>query len=257
MKRKKYEKQLRELHVELVALQDWVKEQGLRIVVVFEGRDAAGKGGVIKAMTQRVSPRVFRTVALPAPTERERTQVYIQRYAAHFPSAGEIVIFDRSWYNRPGVEVVMGFCTPADRDKFLKEIPLIEQMMIDDGIILIKYWLEVSPEQQLKRFNERITDSRKQWKLSPIDLESRSKWYDYSRARDMMMDATDTDLSPWNIVRADDKHAARLNCITHFLSRIPYEKPEPEDVNLKDINRDNAYDDDVPMQSRRYVPAIY
>ena len=257
MRNKVYEKALRKLHIELVAVQEWVKEKDKRIIVVFEGRDAAGKGGIIKAMTRRVSTRVFRTVALPAPTERETSQVYFQRYFAHFPSAGEVVIFDRSWYNRAGVEVVMGFCTPEERDRFLVECPLVEQMLIDDGVILIKYWLEVSQERQLRRFNERIEDSRKHWKLSPIDLESRSKWYDYSRARDVMMDATDTDFAPWNIVRSDDKYAARLNCITHFLDQIPYHKPEPIDVHLKDINGDASYNDAAPMKKRNYVPEIY
>ena len=257
MDRKEYEKKLRKLHVELNHLQAWVKQEQLRIVVVFEGRDAAGKGGVIKAMTERVSPRVFRKVALPAPTEREKTQIYSQRYVAHLPAAGEVVIFDRSWYNRAGVEVVMGFCTPEERDKFLHETPMVENMIIDDGIILIKYWLEVSSQQQQKRFQERISDARKHWKLSPMDLESRRRWYAYSRARDMMMDATDTAQSPWYVVRSDDKRKARLNCISHFLSQIPYKKQESPDVALPERDRSDAYDDDEPMEGRRYVPEIF
>ena len=257
MDRKEYEKKLRKLHVELNHLQAWVKEKKLRIVVIFEGRDAAGKGGVIKAMTGRVSPRVFRTVALPAPNEREKTQIYIQRYVAHLPAAGEIVVFDRSWYNRPGVEVVMGFCTPEERDRFLEVCPAYENSLIDEGIILIKYWLEVSSEQQKKRFRERISDSRKHWKLSPMDLESRRRWYAYSRARDMMMDATDTEHAPWHIVPSDDKRRARLNCISHFLSQIPYKKQEAPDVALPERDDSDAYDDAAAMKDRRYVPEIF
>jgi len=254
MKRKEYEKKLTTLHAELSHVQEWVKEKQLRIVVVFEGRDAAGKGGVIKAMTERVSPRVFRKVALPAPTEREKTQIHAQRYVAHLPAAGEVVIFDRSWYNRAGVEVVMGFCTPEERDKFLDEAPRVEKMIIDDGIILIKYWLEVSSEEQEKRFQERIQDTRKQWKLSPMDLESRRRWYAYSRARDIMMDATDTEHAPWYIVRSDDKRAARLNCISHFLSQIPYKKHRPEKVKLPKRDETDVYDDEKAMKERRYIP---
>ncbi len=257
MKRKAYEKQLKALHVEMTALQGWVKDTRARIIVVFEGRDAAGKGGVIKAMTQRVSPRVFRTVALPAPTEREQSQVYFQRYAPHWPAAGEVVLFDRSWYNRAGVEVVMGFCTPDERDRFLIECPRVERMLVDDGIVLIKYWMEVSPEKQLKRFSERIDDPRKHWKLSPIDLESRRRWYAYSRARDKMMDATDTEYAPWHVVPSDDKYAARLNCITHFLSQIDYQRPPREVPELADIDASQAYDDEAPMKKRRYVPAVF
>lgn len=257
MDRKEYEKKLRKLHVELNHLQAWVKEKKLSIVVIFEGRDAAGKGGVIKAMTGRVSPRVFRTVALPAPNEREKTQIYIQRYVAHLPAAGEIVVFDRSWYNRPGVEVVMGFCTPEERDRFLEVCPAYENSLIDEGIILIKYWLEVSSEQQKKRFRERISDSRKHWKLSPMDLESRRRWYAYSRARDMMMDATDTEHAPWHIVPSDDKRRARLNCISHFLSQIPYKKQEAPDVALPERDDSDAYDDAAAMKDRRYVPEIF
>jgi len=257
MNRKDYEAKLTKLHEELSHLQEWVKDEKLRIVVVFEGRDAAGKGGVIKAMTERVSPRVFRKVALPAPTEREKTQIYSQRYVAHLPAAGEVVIFDRSWYSRASVEVVMGFCTPAERDKFLDEVPLIERMLIDDGIILIKYWLEVSSKQQEKRFRERIKDSRKQWKLSPMDLESRRRWYAYSRARDQMMEATDTEQAPWHIIRSDDKRAARLNCISHFLGQIPYKKHTPEKVALPERDESDAYDDADSMKERRYIPEIF
>ena len=257
MNRKDYEQKLTKLHEELAHLQEWVKANGLRIVVVFEGRDAAGKGGVIKAMTERVSPRVFRKVALPAPTERETTQIYFQRYVAHFPAAGEVVIFDRSWYNRAGVEIVMGFCTPDERDRFLENAPLVEQLLIDNGIILIKYWLEVSSEQQEKRFRERIRDARKQWKLSPMDLESRRRWYAYSRARDKMMDATDNGHAPWHIVRADDKRSARLNCISHFLSQIPYKKHKPEKVKLPERDETDSYDDAETMKQRRYIPEIF
>jgi len=257
VKRSDYEKKLTKLHEELAHLQEWVKENQLRVVVVFEGRDAAGKGGVIKAMTERVSPRVFRKVALPAPTEREKTQIYSQRYVAHLPAAGEVVIFDRSWYNRAGVEVVMGFCTPEERDKFLDEVPLIERMLIDDGIILIKYWLEVSSKQQEKRFRERIKDSRKHWKLSPMDLEARRRWYAYSRARDQMMETTDTEQSPWHIIRSDDKRAARLNCISHFLGQIPYKKHTPEKVALPERDESDAYDDADSMKERRYIPEIF
>jgi polyphosphate kinase 2 len=257
MKRAIYEKKLRKLHVDLSRLQEWITEKGLRVVVIFEGRDAAGKGGVIKALTERVSPRVFRTVALPAPTEREKTQVYAQRYMAYLPAAGEVVIFDRSWYNRAGVEVVMGFCTPEECHNFLVEAPLVEQMLIDDGIILIKYWLEVSSDQQKKRFNERITDSRKQWKLSPMDLESRRRWFAYSRARDTMLDATDTEQSPWHIIRSDDKRAARLNCISHFLGHIPYKTRSPEKATLPERDEIDKYDDAETMKDRSYIPEIF
>ncbi|RMF95298.1 MAG: polyphosphate kinase 2 [Gammaproteobacteria bacterium] len=254
MKRKHYEDQLRELQVELVQLQSWVREQGLRIVVVFEGRDAAGKGGMIKAITERVSPRVFRTVALPAPSDREKTQFYFQRYIPHLPAAGEVVLFDRSWYNRAGVEVVMGFCTPEQRDRFLELCPVMEKALVDDGILLVKYWLEVSSEVQEKRFRTRIRDPRKQWKLSPMDLEARRRWYAYSRARDAMLDATDTEFAPWHIVRMDDKHAGRLNCITHLLSLVPYRHSHPDPVELPAPDPADAYDDQASMQGRRYVP---
>src|SRR5512132_1628900 len=220
MKRKAYEKELRKLQVELCHLQDWVKATGARIIVVFEGRDAAGKGGTIKAITERVSPRVFRVVALPAPSDREKTQMYAQRYIPHLPAAGEIVLFDRSWYNRAGVEYVLGFCTPAQRDRFLEVVPEFERMVLDSGIILLKYWLEVSNEEQARRFQARIEDPLRQWKLSKTDLPSRTKWFEYSRARDAMFAATDTKLAPWFIVVSDDKKRARLNVIHHLLSRI-------------------------------------
>src|SRR5262245_42574039 len=216
MKRKEYEKALTKLQIELCALQDWVKEKGLRVVVVFEGRDAAGKGGTIKAITQRVSPRIFRVVALPAPSDREKSQMYMQRFLTQFPAAGEIVLFDRSWYNRAGVEHVLGFCTPEEHDRFLKVCPEFELWVVDEGILLIKYWLDVSEEEQKRRFEPRIDDPLRQWKLSPTDLCSRSRWFAYSRARDAMLDATDTAFAPWHIVVADDKRRARLNCISHL-----------------------------------------
>ncbi len=254
MNRKSYRRHLRALHIELVQLQSWVKEQGLRIVVVFEGRDAAGKGGMIKAMTERVSPRVFRTVALPAPSDREKTQFYFQRYIPYLPAAGEVVLFDRSWYNRAGVEVVMGFCTPEQRDRFLGLCPILEKALVDDGILLLKYWLEVSSEVQEKRFRTRIRDPRKQWKLSPMDLEARRRWYAYSRARDVMLDATDTGFAPWHIVRMDEKYAGRLNCISHLLDQVPYRHSHPEPVALPEPDTGDAYDDRASLQRRRYVP---
>src|SRR5438874_7576727 len=217
MKRKEYEKHLHNLQVELCRLQDWVKAEGLRVIVVFEGRDAAGKGGTIKAITERVSPRVFRTVALPAPSEREKTQMYVQRYIQHFPAAGEIVIFDRSWYNRTGVEYVMGFCTNEQYQGFVDNCPKFESHFVQSGIMLIKFWLEVGQEEQQRRFEARIEDPLRRWKLSPMDVESYARWYDYSRARDMMLDATDTKDAPWYVVRSDDKARARLNCIAQLL----------------------------------------
>ena len=232
LKRKAYERQLARLHVELVKLQEWVKYKGLKVCVVFEGRDGAGKGGTIKAITERVSPRVFRVVALPAPTEREQSQMYVQRYLPHLPAAGEVVIFDRSWYNRAGVERVMGFCTEELVHKFLRAVPLVEKAMVDSGIILIKYWLEVSPEEQTRRLESRIDDGRKIWKLSPMDLKSYSRWYDYSRARDDMFAATDTDFAPWHVARSDDKKRARLNIITHLLAQVPYRSAPRQQVTL-------------------------
>ena len=230
--RKDYDKALEKLHVELVKLQQWVVHKGLRVCVVFEGRDGAGKGGTIKALTERVSPRIFRVVALPAPTDREKSQMYLQRYMAHFPAAGEVVIFDRSWYNRAGVERVMGFCTEAQAGKFLEMAPLVEKAMVDAGIILIKYWLEVSPEEQTRRLTARIDDGRKTWKLSPMDVKSYTRWDDYSKARDDMFAATDTDFAPWTVAYSDDKKRARLNIIADLLSRIPYEAPPRVKVKL-------------------------
>jgi polyphosphate kinase len=253
MKRKEYEKALRKLQVELCALQDWVKQQGLRVVVIFEGRDAAGKGGTIKAITERVSPRVFRVVALPAPSDREKSQLYLQRHVQHFPAAGEIVIFDRSWYNRAGVEYVMGFCTEAQHRRFLEVCPEFELFIVDDGILLVKYWLEVSEEEQKRRFEARIEDPLRQWKLSPMDLCSRSKWFDYSRARDIMFKATDTKFAPWYIVRSDDKRRARLDCIHHLLDLIAYEKVPREKVKLPERSMKGAYDDLAPLKGMRFV----
>jgi len=254
---KEYEEELEKLQGELVKLQHWVKEKGLRVVVVFEGRDAAGKGGVIKRITERVSPRVFRVVALPTPTEREKTQIYIQRYMNHLPAAGEVVIFDRSWYNRLGVEKVMGFCSKAQYERFLENTPNIERFFIDEGVILIKYWFDVGMEEQAKRFQSRIDDPRKIWKLSPMDLESYKRWYDYSRARDAMMAVTDTDLSPWHIVRSDDKKRARLNCISHLLKSIPYKELPREEIKLGKRNMKGKYDDQASLEGRRFIPEKY
>ncbi|MGD8977198.1 MAG: polyphosphate kinase 2 [Gammaproteobacteria bacterium] len=257
MSRKRYEKELEKLHAELVKLQFWIKEKGLRIIVVFEGRDAAGKGGVIKAITGRVSPRVFRVVALPAPSDQEKTQMYIQRYMRHFPSAGEIVIFDRSWYNRAGVERVMGFCSREEYIRFLQYTPLLERAMVDSGILLFKYWLDVSMDVQEKRFRERIDDPRKIWKLSPMDVASFQRWYDYSRARDDMLAATDLEYSPWTIVPADDKRRARLNCIAHLLSRIDYEDVTGDRIELDERKSEGAYDDRATLEGRHFVPSAY
>jgi polyphosphate kinase 2 len=251
MKRKEYEKQLERLHGELVKLQEWVKHDGLKVCVVFEGRDGAGKGGTIKAIADRVSPRVFRVVALPAPSDREKSQMYLQRYLPHLPAAGEIVIFDRSWYNRAGVERVMGFTSEKMVRKFLKAVPLVEKAMVDSGIILIKYWLEVSMEEQTRRLESRIDDPRKVWKLSPMDLKSYSRWYDYSRARDEMFEATDTDFAPWFVARSDDKRRARLNIITDLLSRIPYKKAPREKVKLPGRQKRGGYRE--PKYSFKYI----
>ena len=231
---KQYEKELKALHIELVKLQEWVVQTGAKVCVVFEGRDGAGKGGTIKAITERVSPRVFRVIALPAPTDREKTQMYIQRYLPHLPAAGEIVLFDRSWYNRAGVERVMGFCTEEQVENFFKAVPLIEHAIIQSGIILLKYWLEVSEDEQTRRLEARITDERKIWKLSPMDLRSYSRWYDYSRARDEMFAATDTDQAPWYVVRSDDKKRARLNAMRYFLSTVDYDGKDEEVVGVPD-----------------------
>jgi polyphosphate kinase 2 len=249
---KKYEAILKGLHVELVRLQEWVQHAGLKVCIVFEGRDGAGKGGTIKAITERVSPRVFRVVALPAPTEREKSQMYMQRYVPHFPAAGEIVIFDRSWYNRAGVERVMGFCTDEQVDRFLAGAPLIERAMVDSGIVLLKYWLEVSPEEQTRRLEARINDGRKIWKLSPMDLKSYSRWFDYSRARDAMFKATDTAWAPWHVVRSDDKKRARLNVITHLLQQIPCESAPREKVKLPKRQKPGDYrEPDYPF---KFIP---
>jgi len=243
LKRKVYDKELAKLHVELVKLQEWVKHKGLKVCVVFEGRDGAGKGGTIKAITERVSPRVFRVIALPAPTEREKSQMYAQRYLPHLPAAGEVVIFDRSWYNRAGVERVMGFCTEEQVRGFLEVVPHFERLMVASGIILIKYWLEVSPEEQTRRLESRIDDGRKTWKLSPMDLKSYSRWYDYSRARDEMFKATDTDFAPWYVARSDDKRRARLNIISHLLGKIPYKSAPREKVKLPKRQKPGGYRD--------------
>jgi polyphosphate kinase 2 len=257
MKRSKYEKALRKLQVRLCDLQRWVKEKGLRVVIVFEGRDGAGKGGTIRAVTERVSPRVFRVVALPAPSDREKTQVYMQRYLQHFPAAGEVVIFDRSWYNRAGVEPVMGFVSPKEHERFLALCPKIEQFLVDGGIILIKLWMEVSNDEQKRRFEARISDPLRQWKLSPMDLPSRRRWYDYSRARDEMLRKTDTRIAPWYIIRSDDKKKARLNTIAHLLSVIPYKKVKPEKVKLPGRSTKGAYDDEASIARRRFVRERY
>jgi polyphosphate kinase 2 len=257
LKRKKYDKELRRLQAELCKLQDWVKYKGLRVIVVFEGRDAAGKGGTIRAITERVSPRIFRLVALPAPSDREKTQMYIQRYMQHFPSSGEIVIFDRSWYNRAGVERVMGFCTDEQYRQFLKLCPTVEKYITDAGIILIKYWLEVGQKEQQRRFEARLKDPLRQWKLSPMDLESFRRWYDYSHARDRMLEATDSKHAPWHLVRSDDKRKARLNCIFHFLSLIPYKKVRREKIKLPKRSEKHGYNDQASIKERKFVPEKY
>jgi polyphosphate kinase 2 len=249
LKTKDYEKELARLHVELVKLQEWVVRKGVKVCVVFEGRDTAGKGGTIKAITERVSPRVFRVVALPSPSDREKSQMYMQRYVPHFPAAGEIVIWDRSWYNRAGVERVMGFCTEEQARRFLNGVPLFEKAMVESGIILLKYWLEVSPEEQTRRLKSRIDDGRKIWKLTPMDLKSYSRWYDYSRARDEMFTATDTGFAPWYVARSDDKKRARLNVITHLLKHIPYEEALHEKVVLPKRQKAGAYKEpDYPFK---------
>jgi polyphosphate kinase len=249
LKNKTYLRQLAKLHVELVKLQEWVRDKGLKVCVVFEGRDGAGKGGTIKAITERVSPRIFRVIALPAPTEREKSQMYVQRYIQHLPAAGEVVIFDRSWYNRAGVERVMGFCTEAQTTRFLEAVPRVEKAMVDSGIILLKYWLEVSPQEQTRRLEARIEDGRKIWKLSPMDLRSYSRWYDYSRARDAMFAATDTGFAPWYVARSDDKKRARLNIITHLLDRVPYKELPREKVELPKRQKPGGYrEPDYPFK---------
>jgi polyphosphate kinase 2 len=255
LKRKAYEREMRVLHGELVAMQEWVKEAGAKICIVFEGRDTAGKGGTIKRITERVSPRVFRVVALPAPTEREKSQMYIQRYLAHFPAAGEVVIFDRSWYNRAGVEPVMGYCTPEETERFLRLVPGAEKAMTDSGILLLKYWLEVSADEQTRRLERRINDPRKIWKLSDMDLKSYSRWYDYSRARDAMLDATDTAWAPWHIAHTDDKERGRLNIISHLLSQVPYKPLSHHDIALPERQHPGRYVE--PDLSRHYIPTPF
>ncbi len=257
MKRKDYEKELGKLQVRLCHLQEWVKAKGLRAIILFEGRDAAGKGGTIKALTERVSPRVFRVVALPAPTEREKSQLFIQRYIGHFPAAGEIVIFDRSWYNRAGVEYVMGFCSEAEHRRFLALCPQIEKYVEDTGIILIKIWLEVGPDEQERRFRARIDDPLRQWKLSPMDVESYGRWHDYSRARDLMLEATDSDQAPWYIVRSDNKRRARLNCIAHVLDAIPHRKLHRRRIRLPKRIVKGRYDDRRGLRNRHFVAERY
>ena len=257
IKRKDYEKALRELQGELCAVQDWVKQTGERIIVVFEGRDAAGKGGTIRALTERVSPRTFRVVALPAPSDREKSQMFMQRYMRQFPAAGEIVIFDRSWYNRAGVEYVMGFCTKEQHKRFLQIGPEFEKHVVDNGIRLIKYWLEVSNKEQKCRFEARLEDPLRQWKLSEMDLPSRERWYDYSRARDLMLEATDTDYAPWYIVRSDDKRRARLNLISHFLSLLPHEASARKKVKLPNRDKKHEYDDAATIANRRWIVEKY
>ena len=257
MKTAKYEKALRKLQVELCYLQDWVKAKGLRVIIIFEGRDGAGKGGTIRALTERLSPRVFRVVALPAPSDREKSQMYMQRYMQHFPAAGEVVIFDRSWYNRAGVEYVMGFCTPEEHKRFLDRCPEVERYIVTGGVILIKLWLEVGNDEQERRFEARITDPVRQWKLSVMDLPSRKRWYDYSRARDVMFKHTDTKVAPWVIVRSDDKKAARLNVISHILHTVPYKRIRRDRVKLPKRSMKQAYDDERTIRNRRFVKERY
>ena len=257
LSRKYYEGELEKLQGELVKLQFWVRKTGAKVIIVFEGRDAAGKGGVIKRITERVSPRVFKVIALPAPSEREKSQLYIQRYLKHFPAAGEVVMFDRSWYNRAGVERVMGFCTDREYQRFMKLAPAFERVLADNDTLLIKYWFDVSMDEQQRRFQDRIDDERKQWKLSPMDTESFNRWYDYSRARDAMFEVTDTDDAPWHVVPSDDKKRARLNCISHLLSTIPYKELTRPKVKLGKRDLKGKYDDETPLKTRRIVPAKY
>lgn len=257
MKRKAYEKELGKLQVELCHLQEWVKANKLRVIVLFEGRDAAGKGGTIKAITEKVSPRVFRVVALPAPSDREKTQLFLQRYMQHFPGAGEIVIFDRSWYNRAGVEYVMGFCTPAEHKRFLSLCPQMEKYIIEGGIILIKLWLEVGMDEQERRFKARIDDPLRQWKLSPMDTESYRRWYDYSRARDLMLKATNSKHAPWHVIRSDDKRRARLNCIAHLLNSIPYKRMKKNEIKLPKRSDKGRYNDQAGLRAMKFVEERY
>jgi polyphosphate kinase 2 len=257
MKRKAYEKEMAKLQVQLCHLQEWVKANKLRVIVLFEGRDAAGKGGTIKAITEKVSPRVFRVAALPAPSDREKTQLFFQRYMQYFPAAGEIVIFDRSWYNRAGVEYVMGFCTPAEHERFLLLCPQMEKYIIEGGIILIKLWLEVGMDEQERRFKARINDPLRQWKLSPMDLKSYSRWYDYSEARDRMLEATSTEHAPWYIIRSDDKRRARLNCIAHLLNLIPYKRMPKHKIKLPKRSNKGRYDDQAGLSKMTFVAERY
>ena len=257
MKRKVYEKELAKLQVQLCHLQEWVKANKLRVIVLFEGRDAAGKGGTIKAITEKVSPRVFRVVTLPAPSDREGTQLFLQRYMQHFPAAGEIVIFDRSWYNRAGVEYVMEFCTPAEHKRFLSLCPQIEKYIIDGGIVLIKLWLEVGMDEQERRFEARINDPLRHWKLSPMDLESYRRWYDYSRARDLMFKATNSKHAPWHVIRSDDKRRARLNCIAHLLKLIPYKRMQKDKVKLPKRSDKGRYNDQAGLRGLTFVAERY
>src|SRR5436190_1502783 len=257
LKRKEYEKELSRLQAELCKLQDWVKHKGLRVIIVFEGRDAAGKGGTIRAITERVSPRVFRVVALPSPSDREKSQMYLQRYIQHFPAGGEIVIFDRSWYNRAGVEHVMGFCSKEEHKQFLKLCPTVEKFLVNGGTQIIKIWLESSDAEQKRRFEARMADPLRQWKLSPMDLPSRAKWFEYSRARDVMLDATDTKWAPWHILRSDDKKRARLNCIRHLLHLLPYKSVPRAPVKLPKRSMKGAYDDVKSLRHRKFVPEKY
>jgi polyphosphate kinase 2 len=257
LKRKAYEKELLKLQEELCYLQDWVKKTGERVIIVLEGRDAAGKGGTIKAITERVSPRVFRVMALPAPSDREKSQMYMQRYVERFPAGGEIVIFDRSWYNRAGVEYVMGFCTPEQHKRFLELCPIVERFVVDGGIRLIKIWLEVGQEEQERRFRARVDDPMRQWKLSPMDVASYSRWYDYSRARDLMFEHTDREFAPWYIVHSDDKKRARLNAIAHILSQVPYKRVKHDKVKLPDRSNKKKYDDHESIKGRRVVEERY
>jgi polyphosphate kinase 2 len=257
MKRKAYEKELRKLQTQLCHLQEWVKEKKAKVVIVFEGRDAAGKGGTIKAITERVSPRVFRVVALPAPSDREKTQMFMQRYLRHFPAGGEVVIFDRSWYNRAGVEYVMGFCTDDQHTRFLSLCPEIEKYVVDGGIILIKLWLEVGMDEQERRFRARIDDPVRQWKLSPMDIESYRRWYGYSRARDLMLKNTSSKHAPWTIVRSDDKRRARLNCIAHLLKSIPFKRISHDRVKLPKRSGKGRYDDKASLRGMTFVAERY
>jgi polyphosphate kinase 2 len=257
MKRKAYEEELEKLQIELCHLQEWVKEKKLRVIVLFEGRDAAGKGGTIKAITEKVSPRVFRVVALPAPSDREKTQMFLQRYMQHFPSGGEVVIFDRSWYNRAGVEYVMGFCTSDEHRRFLTLCPQIEKYVVDGGIILIKLWLEVGMDEQERRFKARIDDPVRQWKLSPMDIESYRRWYDYSRARDLMLKATSSQHAPWHIIRSDDKRRARLNCIAHLLKLIPHKRISRDRVRLPKRSDKGRYNDQAALRGMKFVAERY